>query len=165
MNALTRLGAALGHLSERDDGGHGIRALPRIRLPRARRIRRWHRPGHPDNVITETRVVAEFKRHGIRSRVGRHRADLVHQPMSFLGFAVPALLAVGTVYMLTRGGGASSRRPPSIRPAWRVGAREPRNREGRVQAPSTADGSRRYDTNGAPDEAGVGRDQSPAEGV
>lgn len=109
--------------------------------------------GRPDNVITETGVLAEFKRHGIRSRVGRHRADLVHQPMSLLGFAVPALLAVGAVYMLTRGGGASSRRRASVRAGWRVGDGEPRYREDRVQKPHTAGESRRNDTHDAWDEA------------
>lgn len=101
--------------------------------------------GRPDNVITETGVLAEFKRHGIRSRVGRHRADLVHQPMSFLGFAVPALLAVGAVYMLTRGGGSSQPRP-SNRAAWRVGDGEPLHRDDRVQRPNMTDGSRRDST-------------------
>jgi hypothetical protein len=106
--------------------------------------------GRPDNVITETGVLAEFKRHGIRSRVGQHRADLVHQPMSFLGFAVPALLAVGAVYMLTRG--APARHRPSTRAAWRVSERGQHQRERRVQAPNGADGSRRYETNGAWDD-------------
>jgi hypothetical protein len=106
--------------------------------------------GRPDNVITETGVLAEFKRHGIRSRVGRHRADLVHQPMSFLGFAVPALLAVGAVYMLTRG--APSQRRPSTRAAWRVGDREPRQREGRLESSNRANGSRRRGTDGAWDD-------------
>lgn len=35
--------------------------------------------GRPDNPITETGVPSEFRRHGIRSRVGRGRADLKHQ--------------------------------------------------------------------------------------
>jgi hypothetical protein len=58
--------------------------------------------GRPDNVITETGVLAEYKRHGIRSRVGQHRADLVHQPLSFLGVALPSLAAVAAVYLITR---------------------------------------------------------------
>jgi hypothetical protein len=104
--------------------------------------------GRPDNLITETGVLAEFKRHGIQSRVGRQRADLVHQPMSLLGFAVPALLAAGAVYMLTRDRAPSHRRS-LVRPAWRAGDGEQRYREGRVQTPNGADRSRRYETNGA----------------
>src|SRR4051812_47772573 len=37
---------------------------------------------HPDNPITETGIKAEFTHHGISSRIGRQRADLVHQPMT-----------------------------------------------------------------------------------
>lgn len=33
----------------------------------------------PDNPITETGVLSEFTRHGLRSRLGEHRADLKHQ--------------------------------------------------------------------------------------
>jgi len=33
----------------------------------------------PDQPITQTGVVAEFRRHGLRSRTAGHRADLAHQ--------------------------------------------------------------------------------------
>ena len=36
---------------------------------------------HPDNPFTETGIVAEVKRHGVRSRLGHGRADLKHQWM------------------------------------------------------------------------------------
>ncbi len=49
--------------------------------------------GHPDNPITETGVAAEVTRHGLRSRLGRHRADLKHQPLDVLIVAAPWLLA------------------------------------------------------------------------
>lgn len=32
--------------------------------------------GRPDNPLTETGVIAELKRHGLRSRIGKHRADV-----------------------------------------------------------------------------------------
>ena len=35
--------------------------------------------GHADNVIVETGVISEGKRHGFRSRFGKHRADAKHQ--------------------------------------------------------------------------------------
>lgn len=49
--------------------------------------------GKPDNPITETGVVAEFTRGGIRSRVGQNRADLKHQPLDVLIVAAPWLIA------------------------------------------------------------------------
>ncbi len=49
--------------------------------------------GHPDNPLSETGVIAEFKRHGIRSRFGKHRADVKHQPLDALIVAAPWLLA------------------------------------------------------------------------
>jgi hypothetical protein len=36
---------------------------------------------HPDNPITETGVLSEFTHHGLRSRLGQRRTDLVHQPL------------------------------------------------------------------------------------
>jgi hypothetical protein len=59
--------------------------------------------GRPDNIITETGVLAEFRRHGVRSRLGKHRADLVHQPLDLLRIALPGALAIGALYMLSRG--------------------------------------------------------------
>jgi hypothetical protein len=35
----------------------------------------------PDNPITETGVLSEFTHHGLRSRLGVKRTDLVHQPL------------------------------------------------------------------------------------
>jgi hypothetical protein len=35
----------------------------------------------PDNPITETGVLSEFSHHGLSSRIGVKRADLVHQPL------------------------------------------------------------------------------------
>ena len=49
--------------------------------------------GQPDNPITETGVAAEVTAHGIRSRVGRHRADVKHQPLDILVVAAPWLIA------------------------------------------------------------------------
>ena len=46
---------------------------------------------HPDNPITETGVMTEFHRHGIDSRIGKHRADVVHQTMDSVIVAGPWL--------------------------------------------------------------------------
>ena len=50
---------------------------------------------HPDNPITQTGVLSEFSRHGIRSRIGRRRSDLNHVWLDPLIVAGPWLLVVG----------------------------------------------------------------------
>ena len=57
---------------------------------------------HPDNPITETGVMTEFRRHGIDSRIGRHRADVVHQTMDSVIVAGPWLLAGCAVFLTMR---------------------------------------------------------------
>ncbi len=52
----------------------------------------------PDNPITETGVLSEFSRHGLSSRVGKKRADLVHQPLDAVIVGAPWLLAAGAAY-------------------------------------------------------------------
>ena len=48
---------------------------------------------HPDNPITETGVKAEFTHHGLSSRIGRKRTDLVHQPLNPVIVAGPWVAA------------------------------------------------------------------------
>ena len=50
---------------------------------------------HPDNPITETGIKAEFTHHGLSSRVGRGRTDLVHQPLDPVIVAGPWVAAAG----------------------------------------------------------------------
>jgi hypothetical protein len=57
---------------------------------------------HPDNPITETGVMTEFRRHGIDSRIGRHRADVVHQTLDSVIVAGPWLLAGCAVFLTMR---------------------------------------------------------------
>ena len=59
--------------------------------------------GQPDNAITETGVLAEFKHSAFRTRFGQHRADLKHQPLDLLLWAAPYLAIAGGVYMLAHG--------------------------------------------------------------
>ena len=47
----------------------------------------------PDNPITQTGVLAEVKRHGLRSRRGQHRADLKHQWIDPIIVGAPWALA------------------------------------------------------------------------
>jgi hypothetical protein len=52
----------------------------------------------PDNPITETGVLSEFSRHGVASRLGQRRADLVHQPLDPIVVVGPWLVAAGLAY-------------------------------------------------------------------
>jgi hypothetical protein len=52
----------------------------------------------PDNPITQTGVRSEFTHHGLTSRLGRKRTDLVHQPLDPIIIAGPWVAAAGTAY-------------------------------------------------------------------
>ena len=56
----------------------------------------------PDNPITETGVLAEFRRGGVRSRLGRGRVDLKHAWMDPLLIAGPFLIAGLVVWRVAR---------------------------------------------------------------
>lgn len=56
----------------------------------------------PDNPVTQTGVVAEFRRHGISSRLGKKRADLVHQPLDLVIVGAPWALAGRFAYRAVR---------------------------------------------------------------
>jgi hypothetical protein len=56
----------------------------------------------PDNPITQTGVLSEFRRHPISSRIGQRRTDLVHQPLDPVIVAGPWLVAGGLAYALVR---------------------------------------------------------------
>ena len=57
---------------------------------------------HPDNPLTETGVLSEISHHGLASRRGEKRADLVHQPLDPIIVAAPWLLAGGLAYALAK---------------------------------------------------------------
>jgi hypothetical protein len=61
----------------------------------------------PDNPITETGIRSEFTHHGLRSRLGTKRVDVVHQPLDAAIVAGPwvaggALAALGVRSVMTR---------------------------------------------------------------
>jgi hypothetical protein len=58
--------------------------------------------GRPDNPIAETGVLREFKGGAYRTRFGQHRADLKHQPLDLVLWALPYIAAAGAVYLGTR---------------------------------------------------------------
>ncbi len=49
----------------------------------------------PDNPITQTGVRSEFTHHGVTSRLGTKRVDLVHQPLDPIIVAGPWVAAAG----------------------------------------------------------------------
>jgi hypothetical protein len=53
----------------------------------------------PDNPITQTGVLAEAKRHGLRSRLGHNRADVKHQWMDPIIVGAPWIGAGAAVYL------------------------------------------------------------------
>jgi hypothetical protein len=57
---------------------------------------------HPDNPITETGVLSEFRRHGISSRLGKNRADVKHQLLDPIIVAGPWVLAGGLAFSAAR---------------------------------------------------------------
>jgi hypothetical protein len=70
-----------------DAGEHHLRSLLSLR---------------PDNPITETGIRAEFTHHGVRSRIGRKRVDLVHTWMDPFIVAGPWVLSIYGVRKLLR---------------------------------------------------------------
>jgi len=58
--------------------------------------------GKPDNPITETGILSEASRGGLRSRLGRDRTDVVHHPMDPFVVATPWLVRAGVVYVVGR---------------------------------------------------------------
>jgi hypothetical protein len=62
----------------------------------------------PDNPLTETGILAEFKYHGVRSRLGRKRADVIHQPLDLVIASWPwmaaTILGYRTIRRLRHGG-------------------------------------------------------------
>jgi hypothetical protein len=56
----------------------------------------------PDNPITETGVRSEFGRRGLKSRLGQHRTDAVHQVLDPIIVAAPWVLGAGLAYTIVR---------------------------------------------------------------
>ena len=56
----------------------------------------------PDNPITQTGVLSEFRRHGISSRLGHQRTDVVHQPLDLIVVGAPWAAAAGLTYLAVR---------------------------------------------------------------
>jgi hypothetical protein len=57
---------------------------------------------HPDNPITETGVLSEFKHHGISSRLGQKRTDVKHQILDPVIVGWPWVARAGVGYLLVK---------------------------------------------------------------
>lgn len=64
----------------------------------------------PDNPVTETGVLAEVRAHGLRSRFGRRRSDVVHQALDPVIVAGPWVVGGVVAYRGVRRGVAALRR-------------------------------------------------------
>ena len=54
---------------------------------------------HPDNPITETGVLSEFKNSAYRTRFGQHRADMKHLPIDWAMWAAPYVAIGAGIYL------------------------------------------------------------------
>jgi hypothetical protein len=58
--------------------------------------------GRPDSRILETGVLSEITHGGLRSRIGRHRADVKHVWIDAAMFAAPYVAVAATAYLVVR---------------------------------------------------------------
>jgi len=65
--------------------------------------------GRPDNPITETGVLREFKGAAYRTRFGQHRADLKHQMLDVAMWAAPYAAIAAGAYAVAKGFSSSRR--------------------------------------------------------
>ena len=56
----------------------------------------------PDNLLTETGVLSEFKAHGLSSRLGQNRADVLHHAMDPVIVVGPWLVGAVVAYRTVR---------------------------------------------------------------
>jgi hypothetical protein len=59
---------------------------------------------HPDNIVTETGVLSEFKAHGLSSRIGQKRTDVVHHALDPVIVAGPWVVGAVLAYKGVRRG-------------------------------------------------------------
>lgn len=81
---------------------HWLLLLAADRVDRTESTLRSFATLHPDNPITQTGILSEFKSHGISSRFGQKRTDLVHQPLDLIIVGAPWVAAGGAVYSVAK---------------------------------------------------------------
>jgi hypothetical protein len=81
---------------------HWLLLLAADRVDRTESVVRSFATLRPDNPITQTGVLSEFKRNGLSSRIGRKRADLSHQPLDPIIVGAPWVAAGAAAYVAVR---------------------------------------------------------------
>jgi hypothetical protein len=81
---------------------HWLLLILADRVDSKRSILRSFATLRPDNPVTETGVLSELRRHGLRSRLHQGRADVVHHPLDPVIVAGPWLLSLWVVYRMAR---------------------------------------------------------------
>ena len=81
---------------------HWLLLIAGDRVDSAENVLRSFLTLHPDNPITETGVLAEVKRHGLRSRLGHGRADVRHHWMDPFIVGTPWASGLLLTYLLVR---------------------------------------------------------------
>jgi hypothetical protein len=86
---------------------HWLLLLAADRVDSAESTLRSFASRRPNNPLIETGLRTEFTRRGLSSRLGRNRADVVHQPLDPIVVAAPwvlgALVTYTAIRRLTRG--------------------------------------------------------------
>lgn len=70
--------------------------------------------GRPDNLFSEMGLRSELRFHGIRSRLGQHRADLKHLPIDIMMFTATTVVTGIGLYALAKAGSRVVRRKKKV---------------------------------------------------
>ena len=81
---------------------HWLLLLAADRVDAVESVLRSMATSRPDNPVTDTGVLSELSHHGIGSRLGRNRADVVHHPLDPIIVATPWILGAGLGYAVIR---------------------------------------------------------------
>ena len=81
---------------------HWLLLLAADRVDAVESVLRSMTTSRPDNPVTDTGVLSELSHHGIGSRLGRNRADVVHHPLDPIIVATPWIVGAGIGYAVIR---------------------------------------------------------------
>ena len=81
---------------------HWLLLLAADRVDRTESVVRSFATSRPDDPITQTGVLSEYRRHGVSSRIGRRRADLAHLPLDPVIVGAPWVAAGAAAYVAVR---------------------------------------------------------------
>ncbi|MDI6099540.1 hypothetical protein QLQ12_13130 [Actinoplanes sp. NEAU-A12] len=81
---------------------HWLLLLAADRVDAVESVLRSLATARPDNPVTETGVLSELSHHGLRSRLGRNRADVAHHPLDPVIVAAPWVVGAWLGYAAAR---------------------------------------------------------------